>query len=143
MAENLYNIILPKSKLFFCACVGFARVPADNVDRDLSDMGKKRRLVEQFGNKIGYWSGKGESGEFIAHTIFGVQILKFIYKSVGTLSLSLSATAGPQHMSNIQRDSSDCLIIDNCTSCYNTVFSLFPSHSCLLLGFILNNIFHF
>jgi hypothetical protein len=41
-------------------------------------MGKKRRLVEQFGNKIGYWSGKGESREFIALTNFGVRILKFI-----------------------------------------------------------------
>ena len=44
----------------------------------VSDMGKKRRVVEQFGNKIGYWSGKGESREFIALTNFGVRILKFI-----------------------------------------------------------------
>ena len=41
-------------------------------------MGKKRRLVEQFGNKIGYWSGKRESREFIALTNFGVRIQKFI-----------------------------------------------------------------
>ena len=41
-------------------------------------MGKKRRLIEQFGNKIGYWSGKRESREFIALTNFGVRILKFI-----------------------------------------------------------------
>ena len=41
-------------------------------------MGKKRRLVKQYGNKIGYWSGKGENREFIALTNFGVRILKFV-----------------------------------------------------------------
>ena len=35
-------------------------------------------VVEQFGNKIGYWSGKGASGEFVALTNFGIRILKFI-----------------------------------------------------------------
>lgn len=41
-------------------------------------MGKKRRCVEQFGNQIGYWTGKGENREFIPLTNFGIRVLKFI-----------------------------------------------------------------
>ena len=34
--------------------------------------------MEQFGNQIGYWTGKGENREFIPLTNFGIRVLKFI-----------------------------------------------------------------
>ena len=71
--ENLY---CPNRYDEICHSIVVLRMRKIRVIRSV--MAKKRRIVEQVGNKLGHWSGRGESREFIALTNFGVRVLKFI-----------------------------------------------------------------